>query len=128
MNAAQRAKEWRQKHPDSNRRRRERNPIESILSTLKGKAKRLGLEFNLTEEWYLAHFSQGCAVTGAELAAPSIGTGSGHRPPNGPQVDRIKIGGNYTMDNCRIVCAIYNQARSNWSDEDVMRMARELCR
>lgn len=32
----------------------------------------------------------------------------------------------HVISNCRLVCACFNLARKNWSDEDVLRMAKAL--
>ena len=125
------AKKWRLNNSVKNEvcklRNRETGAVGNILSSIKNRARRQGVAFNLTVDWWLAHFSQGCAVTGLDLAAPLVGRGvrrSGG--PWSPHVDRIKAGGDYTMDNCRIVCGLYNKARCNWSDADVMKMAKAL--
>lgn len=94
---------------------RMRNPIKTKIKAIRNRAIKKGLEFNLTVDWFIAHFSQGCEMTGHDL---DVSKGS----PWSVEVDRIKPGGNYTMDNCRLVCAIYNLAKLNWSDKDVFEM------
>lgn len=95
------------------------NPIRETLKRKLLQARTKGVAFNLTEDWLLAHFSQGCEVTGADL---EIGKGS----PWSAEIDRIKPGGDYTMDNCRVVCAIYNRARMNFTDAQVREFATKL--
>lgn len=46
--------------------------------------------------------------------------------PWSAEIDRINPNAGYTMDNCRIVASIYNQAKMNWSDVDVMNFALAL--
>jgi len=60
-----------------------------------------------------------CEATGVEL---ELKKGS----PWSVEIDRIKVGGDYTMDNCRLVCAIYNRARWTFSDNDVRIMSNAL--
>lgn len=94
------------------------NPIKRRLGAIKARAKKQGVKFNLTEDWFLAHFNI-CEVTGIEL---NLDSGS----PWLAEVDRIIPGGDYTMDNCRLVCAIYNRSRMTYTDADVKRMATAL--
>ena len=48
------------------------------------------------------------------------------RNPWTPSPDRIDPSRPYTKDNVQWVCAMYNFAKQEWTDEEVMRMAREL--
>lgn len=94
------------------------NPIRCRLAAIRDRAKRSGLDFNLTLDWMLAHFNV-CEATGLEFSLD----------PNSPwamEVDRKNPLLGYTMDNCRMVCAIYNRAKMQWTDADVMRMANAL--
>jgi len=105
--------------------RRSENPIQVILSRKRAEARRQHVKFNLNEEWYLAHYSQGCEVTGRDFESfRDFGVSGGSRGPWYPEIDRIKPGGDYTMDNCRLVCAIYNQAKKDWDDASVLEMIR----
>lgn len=93
-----------------------------ILSRLHGakeRSKRLCLPYNLTMDWYLAHFNV-CEKTGIDLEV----AGRGH--PFDAEIDRIDPNKGYTMDNCRLVCAAYNRAKMNWTDADVLKMAQGL--
>jgi len=105
------------------RRKRTSAPIEMVLKGIKDRARKQGVAFNLTKDWYLAHMNI-CAVTGIELEPPGATRGIGG--PWRAEVDRIKAGGDYTMDNCRLVCAMYNKAKQNWTDEEVLKMAEAL--
>lgn len=120
---------WKSDNPERSRHcereRLRRNPVALALRRVKTRAKQLGVMFNLTEDWFLAHFSQGCETTGLDLDAPNVGGGR-RASPWAAHVDRIKAGGDYTMDNCRIVCGVYNLARQDWSDAVVLRMAEAL--
>lgn len=98
-----------------------RNPIWKRLKDKRTECRERGLKFNLTEEWFLAHFSQGCAVAGVDLVID-------RKSPWHAEIDRINHGGDYTMDNCRIVCAIYNRSRMNFSDSEVLEFAKMLVR
>lgn len=89
------------------------------LDAKKHECKRKGLDFNLTQEWFLAHWSQGCEVTGKDFDL------DGDSPWHA-QIDRLDGTKGYTMDNCRMVVAIFNQARMNWTDKDVKELASSL--
>lgn len=82
-------------------------------------AKSQGVEFNLTEEWFRENLDRGCAVTGKTFSDDP-------RSPWRPEVDRIIHKGPYTVDNCRLVCAIFNRARMGYSDEEVRELAESL--
>lgn len=118
---------WADKNPERvraiktkhHRKQRMQNPVKERLANKKQKAGSLGVAFNLTEDWFLAHFSQGCELTGHDLVLDG-------KSPWSAEIDRIIPGGAYTMDNCRIVCAIYNRARMAWSDESVYTFAELL--
>ena len=43
-----------------------------------------------------------------------------------PSIDRIDNSQGYTKNNCRVVSVIYNKAKSDYKDEDVLKMARAL--
>lgn len=94
-----------------------KHPARAILSTVKTRATRKGLPYDLTEEWYNSEWEKGCAVTGVAFAAHRSGS------PWVAHVDKKIPEEGYTMENCRLVCAMYNQAKGKWSDEDVEDMA-----
>lgn len=120
--------ENREEHLERVHAARRRNPIGVVLSSVKRRAKKAGVGFNLTEDWFLAHYSQGCEITGWDFDPIGIGMRKGRRAPSPTEahVDRIRPGGDYTMDNCRIVCSAYNVAKWCWSDADVLKMATAL--
>lgn len=105
------AKGKRAKHYD-------KHPVKNLLKTVKARAKRKGLEFDLTPEWYMAEQVKGCAVTQHEFAEPRSGS------PWIPHIDKIDPLRGYVMSNCRLVCAMYNQAKGMWSDSDVFEMVK----
>lgn len=85
-----------------------RNYVNYRLNDKRKYCNKNGIEFNLTEEWFLAQFSQGCEMTGKDFEL-DVGPWSAH-------IDRIDNNKGYTMDNCRIVCKIYNIAKNVWTD------------
>ena len=97
-----------------------RGPDRIMIAAIKGRAKRKGLPFDLDKEWYNTEYKKGCAVTG--LTLDPIGSKTafvGH-------VDRTIPELGYVRSNCKVVCACYNLAKKDWSDADVMKMAKAL--
>lgn len=96
-----------------------------LLTWVRARAGKRALEFDLTHEWLAGRLEKAvCEVTGIplELAKPP---GSRFHPW-APSVDRIDCKRGYTQDNCRVVCWIYNMAKSEWSDEIVTTFALAL--
>lgn len=99
---------------------RDAHPGRNTLRARKAYAKRKGITFNLTEEWYVGEWDKGCALTAIPFAS------SGEKSPWIAHIDRIVPEKGYIESNCRLVCACYNFAKSNWTDEDVLKMAKAL--
>lgn len=96
-----------------------------LLAWIRVRAARTGREFDLTREWIGDRLQAGvCEVTGIPLELSKPPGSRFH--PWAPSVDRIDCKKGYTQDNCRVVCWIYNMAKSEWSDEVVMTFARAL--
>lgn len=96
-----------------------------MLQWVKCRAKRLGVPFDLTLEFMAAKVAAGhCEVTGIPF---ELGlTEDHHTKAFSPSVDRIQPGGGYTQDNVRVVAYIYNIARSDFSEDEVLRLAKAL--
>lgn len=90
------------------------------LNQCRHKCRRNGTRFDLTLEFLVDKLTNGCEVTGLPFNFKD------KRCPFGPSLDRIKPQGDYTMDNVRVVCLAYNLGRSNWSDRDMLTIARAL--
>lgn len=95
-----------------------------ILRSIKYRAKKNGLEFDLTREWVIEKLSGRCEFTGKRFII--TGNGDTLRGPWSPSVDKIDVTRGYTIDNCRMVVLAFNQARSNWGDESVRELARAI--
>ena len=98
-----------------------RYPARVILATRRYRAKKAGLPFNLTEEWYYNN-CEVCAVTRMPLDP------WGTRGPWTAHIDRKEPSKGYTQDNCQVVCAMYDLAKKNCEHEDVVQMALGLIR
>ena len=95
-----------------------------MMDTVSRRAKRCGYEFDLDREWFLEKLLIGrCEQTGIEFSREREGKSI---PKHNPSVDRIDSNRGYTKDNCQMVIYQYNIAKSTWSDESVLEMARML--
>lgn len=104
----------------------ERNRASYLVSGAKKRAAAKGIEFDLTFEWAIEKINAGvCEVTGLPFSLSPPG-GHAERSPWSPSVDKIDPSKGYTRDNCRVVVWIYNAAKSEFSDSDVLRMAMSV--
>ena len=94
-----------------------------MIIAARHRAASLGVPFDLTPSWALARLADGrCEATGLAMERAERG-----RSPFTPSIDRKDPSGGYVQANCRVVVWIYNCAKSDGVDEDVLRMARALC-
>ena len=91
-----------------------------ILATAKHRSKRKGIPFDLTLDWYLDEFPKGCSATGLAFDPHLEGS------PWVPNIDKIVPVKGYVMSNCRLVCSCFNMAKREWTDADVVMMAKAL--
>lgn len=101
--------------------------VSKIYSSCKGRAKKKDWEFDLTPEWISEKLIlMRCEVTDIELTLLKHNNEKGHANPFNPSIDRINSKKGYTKDNCRLVCWIYNMAKSDFTDDEVFLMAENL--
>lgn len=88
----------------------------------RGRAKRLGIPFDLTIDFIEGLLRTGvCSVTGVDFEYCLDG-----RSPWVPSLDRINPADGYVRENVRVVAWIYNAAKWSFSDDDVLAMAKAL--
>lgn len=128
-------KNWRLKHPDwkvkasaQQRKRRQDNIAKYILKFTKARAKKRKREFSLTIPWIEKKLTAGvCERTGLSFDYKlGIVDCLDSRNPYFPSIDRIDSSLGYTETNCQLVCVIYNYAKNEWRDADVLKMAIAL--
>ncbi len=90
----------------------------------KQRAKELGINFDLTEEWLLKKLPKVCPVYGTDLI---IGA---DRPlmESSPSVDRVDNSLGYTQDNCEIISYKANTLKRTASIEDLQRLIDYMSR
>lgn len=122
LTGAEYAREFAARHPI---RRRAQN----LVYGSKHRAKKLGLEFDLTTAWLEERLQAGvCEVTGLPFEFPEVEVGMKGGPKSNwiPSLDRVDPSRGYTQDNIKVVVWCYNGAKASGTHEDVMRLARAL--
>ena len=93
------------------------------MHAAKKRAKKKGQLFQLTKDRVLKAIEKGvCEQTGIPFALVS---GMGRRP-FGPSVDKINPEFPYSDYNAQVVCNVYQFAKNEFTDEDVLTMAKAL--
>jgi len=99
--------------------------ITDLLCAARKRAKMRGLEIDLDRAWVEAKLqAMKCEASGINLTLKKDRSVS--HTPFRPSIDRIDNNKGYTKDNCRIVAVIYNKAKSDYTDEDVSKLAISL--
>lgn len=121
-------KRYRERNPNADReahkRLRENKPAKYLMHRVRARARREGLDCDITEEWIEVRLPDGCEVTGLPFDF-EVGT-PGKQNPWTPSVDRKDSSKGYTEDNCQLVVWAYNCAKGTWDKETVMEMAEAL--
>jgi hypothetical protein len=112
---------------DKNKRRRQRARYRNqdlakyLWLGVRLEAKRKGVDFDLTVEWFRLRLKTGVC----EMSALPFDLES-QRGPNRPSVDRKAAGGHYTQANCRLVLYSINMALSNYGEDYVLNVFRHV--
>jgi len=85
------------------------------------RAKKAQLALDLTPSWILERLWYPCPRTGLAFASPTTTTG---RVPHSPSLDRIDPRKGYTKRNVQVVAWWYNQAKGEYTDEEVLHLCR----
>jgi len=90
----------------------------------KCKAKKRGLEFNLTRAFVELALANGyCSITGIEFDISAVRK---KYSAFAASIDRKNPAMGYTELNCQIVCWIYNRAKGNGTHEEVLILAKAV--
>jgi len=102
-----------------------RERLHTLYSASKLRAKKRGMDFDLTPAWVADRLHNGvCEVTGLPF---DFVTEDDKRNPYAPSIDRKDSRRGYTQDNCQMVIWMYNAAKGEGADDDVSLMARAMC-
>jgi hypothetical protein len=97
-----------------------------LLNGAKYRAKKKNLECSLTYPWVVERLERGvCEMTGLPFVLE--GKGKNNRPWS-PSLDRIDNSKGYTPENTQVVVFLYNAAKNNATDTDVLMLAKALVR
>lgn len=121
-----RAKAWSLENKDwiseRSKKYRKDNPARAMLYRVKTTCKKLGIECDMTEEWFRERLSAGvCEMSGI----PFDGSG---RSPNAPSIDRIVAGGPYSVENCRLILWSINHALSDRGEDYMINVFSAILR
>ncbi len=112
-------------HVTKNREWAAKSPAKYVFSYCKARAKHVKRPFTLTLLWVERKLAVGiCERTGLPFVFNKDPLED--RNPWFPSIDRIDSSLGYTEANCQMVCIIYNLAKSNWTDADMLKMAKSL--
>ena len=98
------------------------NRARSLLGRAEHRAFHKQLEIDLDIEWIQEALDDGyCQVTNIPFSITP-----GPRGPWTPSLDRTDSPKGYTKDNCKVVCWIYNAAKSEFRHEDVVVFCEQI--
>jgi len=99
-----------------------------ILDRTKHNALKKGREFDLDLQWVTNELNKGkCSVTNMEFVRPKYTAGKKWKKGQWtPSIDRIDNKKGYTKENCRMVVWMYNLAKNNYADNDIVKMSIAL--
>ena len=98
----------------------EKMPWRRLLREIKKRAKKKGLDFDLTDQWGAERWTGRCEVTGLEFQRTSS------KSCFLASVDRIDSALGYTKGNCRFVLMAVNMLKFVGTDEDMFRVASAI--
>lgn len=103
------------------------NPARALLGQARQRSKRLEVPCAITEqEIDILLAEMKCSITGLPLSFDRVGDGDSLKNPWAPSLDRIERSLGYVSGNVRVVCWIFNHMRCDYSDEDIMVVAKAL--
>jgi hypothetical protein len=95
-----------------------RKPWVFTVIAAKRRAKKYGMEFELSSAWGAERYALGSAISGLPF-------GEG---PYAPSIDRIDSNLGYTLENSRLVLHAENLFKNQWSDAVIVTIAKAIAR
>jgi len=96
----------------------------NLIGAAKHRAKKKGIDFDLTTEWAQSLLTKKCPKTGIDFDLEVKGKDYKLRSPYSPSIDKIDPSKGYTVDNCQIVSWWYNVSKQQFTDQEVL----EFCK
>lgn len=123
-------KQWRRRNKDARRdtehryyEKRESRSQKLVKAALR-RSRLANVPFDLTTDWCLRKIAAGrCEVTGIEF---DLVFRNNSRSPWAPSIDRIEPSRGYVQDNCRVVVWAFNAAKQEWTDAEVLQLAKSI--
>jgi hypothetical protein len=100
------------------------NPVAYLLCLAKARARKKGLEYNLTEADVV--LPEVCPVLGISLTALRAGTGT--QDPGTPTLDRIRSSEGYIKGNVAVISWRANSLKKDATLEELQRLVEWLSR
>jgi hypothetical protein len=100
-------------------------PWRRLIRSSQGRARLLGITYDLDREWAKKRWTGKCELTGIPFDEECLGH---KRRLFFPSIDRIDPDKGYIKDNCRIILWALNVMKSDGTDKDMFRIAEALIR
>lgn len=104
------------------RNRRDRHPRNTLVTQAKSRAKRSGVEFNVTEDNLL--WPTHCPILGVQLDYNTTAPGARNRRDNSPSLDRRDNSKGYVVGNVFVISHRANRLKSDASVEELLALSR----
>ena len=108
---------WRDKYYHA---ARQKTPWQFILMSIRSRAKKDNIPFNLTKEWCITRWTGRCELCNLPFVLNE------KRHPLSPSIDKIDPNKGYVQNNCRFVLWGVNAMKGIGTDEDVFVIANAL--
>lgn len=122
---AERQREKKELFAAYQRKSREKNYAWSFVQLAQSRAKREGLDFDLTREWAESRWTGSCELTGIEFVKGG-GTGRRSAGPFSPSLDKIDPAKGYVQDNCRFILWAINRFKGRDEDAVMFQIAKAI--
>lgn len=126
------AKAWQKLHQDIHNKRNNmqryaspRQRAVGMLCSAKNRAKKKGVDFNITKLWLIQKLENGfCELSG--LPFDFSQSKNSNFNPMSPSIDRIDSKKGYTFDNCRVILTSLNVALSEYGLDHYLMVAKKV--
>lgn len=99
---------------------RQKTPWMPFFISVKARARKEKLPFDLTVEWAKSVWTGRCALSNVEFELKI------KRHPRSPSIDKIDPKKGYLQSNCRFICLAANRFKNDWSDQEIIEIAKGI--